>query len=53
MKKQELSKPQPKQFNIHDVSGSVCIKCKVKVSAVPHPSKLCYECWKESKQTDR
>ena len=42
-----------KLFAISDVSSSVCIKCKAKLSAVPHPSKLCYECWKESKQTDR
>jgi len=53
MKAKKIKKTQTKQCNIHDVSGSVCIKCKVKVSAVPHPSKLCYECWKESKQTDR
>jgi len=42
-----------KALHKHDVIASVCIKCKVKVSAVPHPSKLCYECWKESKQTER
>ena len=39
-----------KQFKTEDVSGSLCIKCKARVSAVPHPSMLCYECWKKEKQ---